>query len=370
MTATLAVLEEQDTVLFLESDLTKQEWTERQADELAIEMAGKDRLEKALIIGEKLSHIYNSGSFRRSAPGGERWTWEQYVTHRLPELLPGEAPKLSQADNRRFLWEVRQLVSPPRRAAAGSLPTSTRQAEALKALIPRKLSNVGGWAPAVLDDIDQAEGLVKVWELAQQNAAAQQRKNGPTADDVKAAREELRPKLAELGLIREAPKAFQQSTAERMAEAAARRERVVDVDPVDVEAQRAATEKVLQSIREEAPAREQKAKVDAVKEELSRADREQRERLQSKVREYNSKLIAASNSVHELLIFIRSVDRIDGTQYLDDMRAIDVVGLITVQDDLSRLQKIGEELMETVKLARSSNPPTGIDMTTFTVEAE
>ena len=369
MTATLAVSEEQDTVLFLESDLTKQEWTERQADELAIELAGKDRLEKALIIGEKLSHIYNSGSFRRSAPGGERWTWEQYVTHRLPELLPGEAPKLTQADCRRVLWESRNLVSG--RPGARGMPTTTKQAEALKGLIPRRYDRPqGGWNPAVLDEPERAEGLLKVWELAQQNAAAQQRKNGPTADDVRAAREELRPRLAELGLIRAAPKAFQQSTAERMAEAAARRERVVDVDPVDVEAQQAATEKVLQSIREEAPAREQKARVDAVKEELSRADREQLERLQSKVREYNSKLNAATSSVHELLVFIRSVDRIDGTQYLDDMRVINVVGLITVQDDLSRLQKIGEDLMETVKLARSSNPPTGIDMATFTVEAE
>lgn len=127
---------------------------------------------------------------------------------------------------------------------------------------------------------------------------------------------------------------------------------------------------VVESIKREAPAREQKARVDAVKEELSRGDREQHERLQSKVREYNSKLNAVTSSVHELLVFLRSVDRIDGTQYLGDLRSVDVMGLITVHDDLPRLMKVGEELMQAVNLARSSNQPTGIDMTTFTVEAE
>jgi hypothetical protein len=113
-TTTLAVVEPQEAVSFLESDLTSQEWTERQADELAIELAGKDRLEKALIIGEKLSRLYNSGSFRRSAPGGERWSWEDWVNKRLPELLPDEAPKITLADcNGDFLWEARQLLLRP-----------------------------------------------------------------------------------------------------------------------------------------------------------------------------------------------------------------------------------------------------------------
>lgn len=366
MTVALAPPEEQETELFLESDLTQTEWTERQADELAIEMAGKDRLEKALIIGEKLSHIYNSGTFRRSAPGGERWRWEDWVNKRLPELLPGEAPKLTQANARRFLWEVRQLLRP--RLGGANLPASVKQAEALQGLIPRvETRSNANWNPAILDDPEKAEGLFKVWKFAQQNAAKQQRKNGPMAEDVIAAREELRPKLAELGLIREAPKAFQQSTAERMAAAKARQERVIDVDPVQQEADQARTKDILESIRREAPAREQKARVDAVKEELSRSDREQQQRLETKVREYNTKLNTASSAVHELLVFLRSIDRIDGTQYLEDMREINVLGLITVEDDLPRLQKIGADLMDAVNLARSSNPPTGIDMTTVNV---
>lgn len=144
-------------------------------------------------------------------------------------------------------------------------------------------------------------------------------------------------------------------------------EATVTVSSQQADKQNARLQNVLQSIRHEAPARQQQAKVDAVKEELSRPDRERHERLQAKVREYNSKLNAATSSVHELLVFLQSLDRIDGTQFLDDMRSIDVLGLVTVHDDLSRLQKIGEDLMASVTLARSSNPPSGIDMTTIQV---
>lgn len=141
----------------------------------------------------------------------------------------------------------------------------------------------------------------------------------------------------------------------------------VTVSPNESEQHSARLQSVLQSIRHEAPARQQQAKVDAVKEELSRPDRERHERLQAKVREYNSKLINAASTVHELLVFLQSLDRIDGTQYLDDMRAIDVLGLVTVHDDLTRLQKIGEDLMASVNLARSCNHPSGIDMTTVEI---
>lgn len=144
-------------------------------------------------------------------------------------------------------------------------------------------------------------------------------------------------------------------------------EATVTVSSQQADEQNARLQSVLQSIRHEAPARQQQAKVDAVKEELSRPDRERHERLQAKVREYNSKLNAATSSVHELLVFLQSLDRIDGTQFLDDMRSIDVLGLVTVHDDLSRLQKIGEDLMASVTLAHSCNPPTGIDMTTIQV---
>lgn len=144
-------------------------------------------------------------------------------------------------------------------------------------------------------------------------------------------------------------------------------EATVTVSSQQADEQNARLQSVLQSIRHEAPARQHQAKVDTVKEELSRPDRERHERLQAKVREYNSKLNAATSSVHELLVFLQSLDRIDGTQFLDDMRSIDLLGLVTVHDDLSRLQKIGEDLMASMTLASSCKPPTGIDMTTIQV---
>jgi hypothetical protein len=63
-----------------------------------------------------------------------------------------------------------------------------------------------------------------VWERAQEEAAKQQRKRGPTQADVSTAREALRSQLETQGLLRAAPKAFQLSAAERMANAEAARQ--------------------------------------------------------------------------------------------------------------------------------------------------
>jgi hypothetical protein len=364
MTIALATMEETDTELFLESDLTPQEWTERQADELAIKMAGKDRLEKALIIGERLSRIYNAGTFRRAAPGGERWTWADWVAKLLPGLLPDEAPKLDGADRRRVLWEARKLLSPEasRPAAEGvPLPTSTKHGEGLGALIPRKITNIGGWAPAILDDPDRAEGLRLVWALALKNAATEQRKNGPTEADVKAAREELRPQLLKLGLIREAPAGFQAAAAARVE---ASRQRTVDVTPPKP-ADTAAFRDTMAGIRATAPERKAKVEARGVRDELSKSEREHRHLLDEEVRHYNRRLHDASKSIHELHSYLQNLSRIHGTELLDEMRCVDVMGLITVSDDMVRLQEMGKELMEAVKLARSSSPSTGINMTTL-----
>jgi hypothetical protein len=363
-TTTLAVVEPQEAVSFLESDLTSQEWTERQADELAIEMAGKDRLEKALIIGEKLSRLYNSGSFRRSAPGGERWTWEDWVNKRLPELLPGEAPKIDAADQRRFLWETRQLLLlAGERVHRENLPTTIRQAAGLTALIPRKPGEGSkgiNWQPAILDDPDAAEGIAKVWNLACRNADQNQRRNGPTTEDVRDAREELRPALEQQGLIRSAPASFQAATSARV-EAA--RQRTVNVTPANAER----FKETMASIRDTKAERTTKVEVDHVREQLDAAEHQRLHELQEEVRGYSSNLIAASKAIHGLLGYLQSLSRIHGTQLLDEMRRTDFMGLVTVSDDMQRLQEMGQELMQAVNLARSSDPPTGINAQTIEV---
>jgi hypothetical protein len=356
-TTTLAVVEPQEAVSLLESPLSPAEAAQLQSCELAIELAGKDRLEKALIIGEKLSTIYNSALFRGSDGG---CTWDQWLKERLPKLLPeAEGKATSWGDGRRILWEQRKLLSSTTVRGAQPLE-SIRVADSLKALIPRKFSGPAGWNPAILDDPSAAEGIAKVWELACNNAEANQRRNGPTAEDVRAAREELRPALEQQGLIRSAPASFQTATAARV-EAA--RQRTVDVTPANAER----FKETMASIRDTKAERTAKVEVDQVREQLDAAEQHRRHTLEQEVRVYNAYLHATSKATHELLGYLQTLSRIHGTQLLDEIRCIDVLGLITVKDDMDRLKAIGTELMEAVNLARSSEPASGIHAETIEV---
>lgn len=356
-TTTLAVVEPQEAVSLLESPLSSAEAAQLQSCELAIELAGKDRLEKALIIGEKLSTIYNSALFRGSDGG---CTWDQWLKERLPKLLPeAEGKATSWGDGRRILWEQRKLLSST--TARGAQPLeSIRVADSLKALIPRKFSGPAGWNPAILDDPSAAEGIAKVWELACRNADHNQRRNGPTSEDVRAAREELRPALEQQGLIRSAPASFQAATVARV-EAA--RQRTVNVTPANAER----FKETMANIRDAKAERTTKVEVDHVREQLDAAEHQRLHELQEEVRGYSSNLIAASKAIHGLLGYLQSLSRIHGTQLLDEMRRTDFMGLVTVSDDMQRLQEMGQELMQAVNLARSSDPPTGINAQTIEV---
>ena len=123
-------------------------------------------------------------------------------------------------------------------------------------------------------------------------------------------------------------------------------------------------DEAMERVKASAPERERQAKINQVREELERPERERQQDLEDKVRQYNSKLVKCYESIHDLLVFMQTIDRVNGTQYLQDMRQIDVAGLITVRDDLPRLKGFGEELVKIVQLANSCNPPSGIDMTT------
>ena len=358
-TTTLAVVEPQEAVSLLESPLSPAEAAQLQSCELAIELAGKDRLEKALIIGEKLSTIYNSALFRGSDGG---CTWEQWLKERLPKLLPeAEGRSVDWADDRRCFWEVRSLLSHGGDPHS-ELPTKTDlQAKPLRALIPRRYGSANnGWNPAILDDPDAAEGIAKVWELACRNADQNQRRNGPTAEDVRVAREELRDALEQQGLIRSAPASFQAATAARVKAA---RQRTVDVTPANAERFKG----TMANIRDTKAERTSKVEVDHVREQLDAAEHQRLHELQEEVRGYSSNLIAASKAIHGLLGYLQSLSRIHGTQLLDEMRRTDFMGLVTVSDDMQRLQEMGQELMQAVNLARSSDPPTGINAQTIEV---
>ena len=348
----------------LESPLSPAETAELQSCELAIELAGKDRLEKALIIGEKLSTIYNGALFR-GADGG--CTWEQWLKERLPKLLPeAEGRSADWGDTRRQLWEQRQLLLSCK-LTRGELPSGIGIAHQLSALIPRKFSRPVGWNPAILDDPDAAEGIAKVWELARANAESNQRRNGPTAEDVRAAREEMRPTLEQKGLIRSAPASFQAATAARAEAAQQRTINVTAVDPAEQERRSAKFRQTMANIRETKAERQASVGVQGVKDELSKAERERRHLLDEEVRHYNRCLHGASKAIHELLSYLESLSRIHGTQLLDEMRTVDVLGMITVSDDMDRLGTMGSELVRAVGLARTSSPSTGMDATTINV---
>ena len=360
-TTALAVVE---PASLLESPLSPAETAELQSCELAIELAGKDRLEKALIIGEKLSTIYNHALFR-GADGG--CTWEQWLKERLPKLLPeAEGRSVDWGDNRRLLWEQRSLLSSWKHPGAG-LPAQVRMAQELRALVPRRFSGPAGWNPAILDDPDAAEGIAKVWELACANAESNQRRNGPTAEDVRAAREELRPTLEQKGLIRSAPASFQAATAARVEAAQQRTVTVAAVDPAEQERKAAEFRQTMANIRETKAERQGIVEAQGVKDELSKAERERRHLLDEEVRHYNRCLHGASKAIHELLSYLESLSRIHGTQLLDEMRTVDVLGMITVSDDMQRFQVMATELSQAGRLARTSDPSTGMDATTINV---
>jgi hypothetical protein len=315
-------------------------------------------------IGAALSHIYNNRLFR-----GDDGTqsWEEYVRVDLPQWLD-DAPNIDAADRQRMLHEAKSLLAC---TSAGRLPSTTRQADALRPLIPRRElrqeGTGGSWLPAILDDPDAAQGIAKVWELACQNAERNQRRNGPTAEDVRSAREELRPALEQQGLIRSAPASFQAATAARVEAARQRTVTVAAVDPAEEERKAAAFRDTMAKIRDTKAERQAKVEVDHVREQLDASEREQRHNLEEEVRLYNGRLHAASKAIHELLVYLQTLSRVHGTQFLDDMRSIDVLGLLTVQDDIERLQQAGQDLIQAVNLARSSDPPTGINVETIEV---
>jgi hypothetical protein len=308
-------------------------------------------------IGAALSYIYNNRLFR--GDNGKQ-SWESYLEDELPEWLQSVSPRA--ADYQRVIHEASILIEGSASSLRGGFTLTTRQADLLRPLIPRRQlrhedGTGGAWNPAILDDPDAAQGIAKVWELACQNAERNQRRNGPTAEDVRAAREELRPALEQQGLIRSAPASFQAATAARV-EAA--RHRTVDVTPANAER----FKETMAKIRETKAERTAKVEVDHVREQLDAADRKQRQTLEQEVRTYNARLHDASKAIHELLGYLQTLSRTHGTQLLDEMRCIDVLGLITVKDDMPRLKEMGQELMAAVRLAQSSEPSTGINAQT------
>jgi len=164
------------------------------------------------------------------------------------------------------------------------------------------------------------------------------------------------------------PKTIRALQAEVATENTPAKDQVIDTSAA--ERQAAAFDKIMDDVRERAPQVAAQNRANEVREELGRGAREHLEELEENVRKYNSKLNSAVASVDELLRFLKSIDRTHGTQYLSEMRSINVAGLLSVDDDIDRIKATGASMLQIAELSTSSNPPSGIDMTTLDIDAE
>ena len=118
--------------------------------------------------------------------------------------------------------------------------------------------------------------------------------------------------------------------------------------------------------REDIGARNEQERIAA---EIRRKEAAEQDEIKGYVREYSFAINEVLQSSQKLLNFLKKLSNVKGTEYLAEMRAYDL-GIVSCRDDVQRFQLMQERIGEIFKLASSSNPPTGIDMTTFTVDAE
>lgn len=118
--------------------------------------------------------------------------------------------------------------------------------------------------------------------------------------------------------------------------------------------------------REDISARNEQERIAA---EIRRKEAAEQDEIKGYVREYSFAINEVLQSSQKLLTFLKKLSDIKGTQYLAEMRAFDL-GIVSCRDDVQRFQLMQERIGEIFKLASSSNPPTGIDMTTIDLEAE
>ena len=101
--------------------------------------------------------------------------------------------------------------------------------------------------------------------------------------------------------------------------------------------------------------------------ELRRKEAQELDEIKAYVREYSFSINELLQSSQKLLVFLRKLSNLKGTQYLSEMRAFDL-GITSCSDDVQRFQLLQERIGEIFTLASSSCAPTGIDMTTIDLD--
>jgi len=123
--------------------------------------------------------------------------------------------------------------------------------------------------------------------------------------------------------------------------------------------------KVRESRNEQSAINEQ----ERIRRELRMKEEQELDEIKGNVRDYNAMLNSVLREMDALLRYLTKISNIKGTQYLEELRQMDM-GIVSVADDVQRYRKMQDRLGKIFALASSSNPPAGIDMSTFTVDAE
>ena len=134
------------------------------------------------------------------------------------------------------------------------------------------------------------------------------------------------------------------------------------------EKQAAEFKKMMADIRERESDINARNAQERVAAEIRRREAAEQDEIKGYVREYSFAINEVLQSSQKLLTFLKKLSDIKGTSYLEEMRAFDL-GIVSCRDDVQRFQLMQQRIGEIFQLASSSNPPTGIDMTTFDVEA-
>lgn len=124
--------------------------------------------------------------------------------------------------------------------------------------------------------------------------------------------------------------------------------------------------KMMADIRERESDIKARNEQDRIAAEIRRKEAAEQDEIKGYVREYSFAINEVLQSSQKLLTFLKKLSNIKGTQYLAEMRAFDL-GIVSCRDDVQRFQLLQERIGEIFKLASSSNPPTGIDMTTIEI---
>ena len=136
-------------------------------------------------------------------------------------------------------------------------------------------------------------------------------------------------------------------------------QRAVEVKQV-TQADQAKYNKILHEIAETRQDRAVRSEAERIKAELRVAEARKVEAVKQDAIKDTRHISAVANSVHELMIFIRSIGNTKGTKYLTTMRMCEAAGALSCANDLERFAKIGGELKELLELVHSNGEPTGI----------